>query len=670
MTHEEAAKQIEHLTERINYFSDQYYLKDVSKVTDYEFDILLEELIALENEYPDLKLNTSPTQRVGGALTKNFDSVIHEYPMLSLANTYSADELKQFDQRIIKILGDEPYEYFCELKFDGVAISLKYNNDQLKQGITRGDGVRGDDVTNNVRTIRTIPLATKIPIGTAFEVRGEIYMSKTSFEALNREREEASEELYANARNTASGTLKMQDSKIVAKRRLDCYVYSLLGEETPAMHSKSILQLQESGFNVSPTFALCDSIDEVLNYINKWETKRFDLDVETDGIVIKVDSHKQQRKLGFTAKNPRWAIAYKYKAENACTKLLGISYQVGRTGAVTPVAELDPVQLSGTTVKRASLHNANEIDRLDIRVGDMVFVEKGGEIIPKITGVDITQRQLNTHPTVYISTCPDCNTQLVREPGEAAHYCPNINGCPPQIKGRIQHFVHRKAMNIDSLGEKTIAQLFEHGLVKTPADLYLLKKEDILQLEGYKELSASNIIQGIENSKSTPFAGVLFALGIRHVGKTVAEKLATHFMDIDKLSAAPMEELINVEDIGEQIAISLINYFVDPTNQKEIRVLRDAGLIFKSQPANNLLSSSLTGKTFVISGVFSNYGRDELKLLIKRHGGKTLSSISSKLDYLIAGEKMGPAKRSKAEKLDIAIISEAEFEQMIELDDQ
>ena len=666
MTKEEAARRVETLTLQINRYNDKYYQEDISEVSDFEFDQLLQELINLETNFPELKLATSPSQRVGGAITKNFNTVVHDYPMLSLGNTYSEDDLREFDARVAKILEDEPYQYFCELKFDGVAISLKYKNGQLVQGVTRGDGTQGDEVTNNVRTIRTIPLSTKVPLHPNFEVRGEIYMSKTSFKALNNERDEASEERYANARNTASGTLKMQDSRVVAHRQLDCYVYSLLGNDIPPSHSDSIRQLEEMGFNVSPTFGQCNNIDEVLSYIVEWETKRLDLNVDTDGIVIKVDSHQQQTKLGFTAKNPRWAISYKYKAENACTKLLGITYQVGRTGAITPVAELDPVQLSGTTVKRASLHNANERSRLDIRIGDMVFVEKGGEIIPKITGIDQTQRNLNSEPTKYIDVCPECDTQLVREEGEAAHYCPNINGCPPQIKGRIEHFIHRKAMNIDSLGEKTIAQLFNNGLVRQPSDLYKLKSEDILGLDGFKELSAQNIIQGIEQSKSAPFEAVLFALGIRHVGKTVAEKLGAHFLTINNLQSANMEQLIEVEDIGDQIASSLTNYFADPLNQQELANLIAAGLNFKSEIDNTRISSALNDKSFVISGVFSNYGRNELKELIMQHGGKVLSAISGKLDYLLAGDSMGPSKRAKAEKLNIEIISERDFELMIE----
>jgi DNA ligase (NAD+) len=670
MTRNEAARKIETLTEQINTYNRKYYQEDVSVISDFEFDKLLEELIGLETEFPELKLSTSPSQRVGGTITKSFATVEHDFPMLSLSNTYSSEELKEFDNRVAKILGAEPYQYFCELKFDGVAISLKYKNGRLFQAITRGDGIKGDDVTTNVRTIRTIPLATRVPIHANFEVRGEIYMSKSAFEALNTEREEAGEERFANARNTASGTLKMLDSRVVAHRQLDCYVYSLLGNEIPPTHSDSIQQLQEMGFNVSPTFALCNSMSEVLDYISNWEIKRQDLDVETDGIVIKVNSHKQQSKLGFTAKNPRWAIAYKYRAESACTKLLGITYQVGRTGAITPVAELEPVQLSGTTVKRATLHNANEILRLGIRIGDMVFVEKGGEIIPKITGIDQTQRGIDSEPTEYITNCPECGTKLVREEGEAAHYCPNYNGCPPQIKGRIEHFIHRKAMNIDSLGEKTIAQLYEKDLVRRPSDLYKLTVTDILKLDGFKEISAQNIIDGIAKSKTAPFEAVLFALGIRHVGKTVAEKLAEHFLTIDNLSRATQKQLVEVDDIGEQIATSLINYFADPDNQQEIADLQSAGLKFVSEIENTRLSSALNGKTFVISGVFANYGRDTLKELIKQHGGKVLSAISGNLDYLLAGDNMGPAKKAKAEKLNINIISEQDFEQMIEGADQ
>ena len=670
MTEKDAAARIATLTEEINYYNQKYYDEDTSEITDFEFDQLLQELIDLESEFPNLKKGSSPTQRVGGTITKSFDTVVHQRPMLSLGNTYSEKDLKDFDARIAKTLGDEPYAYFCELKFDGVAISLKYEDGELVQGVTRGDGVRGDDVTNNVRTIRTVPLQAKDPLEGEFEVRGEVYLSKRSFLKLNEDRSNAGEILYANARNTASGTLKMQDSSIVASRKLDCYVYSLLGNNIPPTHSDSIMRLEKMGFNVSQTYAICESIEDVLDYINTWEEKRHTLDVETDGIVIKVNSHEQQDRLGYTAKSPRWAIAYKYKAENVATKLKGITYQVGRTGAITPVAELEPVLLSGTTVKRASLHNANEIARLDVRIGDTVLVEKGGEIIPKITGVVLSERPVNSQPTEYISECPECGTALVRLEGEAAHYCPNKTGCAPQIKGRIEHFIHRKAMDIDSLGEKTIAQLYNEGLVKSPADLYDLTKEDALGLDGFKELSASNLIKGIEQSKEASFESVLFALGIRHVGKTVAEKLAQHFRTMDALENASYEDLIEVDTIGDQIALSVKGYFDDPESQKEIARLKSVGLSFEIEAQDAPVSDTLSGKSFVISGVFENHSRDELKEMIKAHGGKVNSSISAKLDFLLAGDKMGPAKREKAEKLGIPILTENEFENMLAGTDQ
>ena len=670
MTEKDAAARIATLTEEINYYNQKYYDEDTSEITDFEFDQLLQELIDLESEFPNLKKGSSPTQRVGGTITKSFATVVHQRPMLSLGNTYSEKDLKDFDARIAKTLGDEPYAYFCELKFDGVAISLKYEDGELVQGVTRGDGVRGDDVTNNVRTIRTVPLQAKDPLEGEFEVRGEVYLSKRSFLKLNEDRSNAGEILYANARNTASGTLKMQDSSIVASRKLDCYVYSLLGNNIPPTHSDSIKRLEKMGFNVSQTYAICESIEDVLDYINTWEEKRHTLDVETDGIVIKVNSHEQQDRLGYTAKSPRWAIAYKYKAENVATKLKGITYQVGRTGAITPVAELEPVLLSGTTVKRASLHNANEIARLDVRIGDTVLVEKGGEIIPKITGVVLSERPVNSQPTEYISECPECGTALVRLEGEAAHYCPNKTGCAPQIKGRIEHFIHRKAMDIDSLGEKTIAQLYNEGLVKSPADLYDLTKEDALGLDGFKELSASNLIKGIEQSKEASFESVLFALGIRHVGKTVAEKLAQHFRTMDALEHASYEDLIEVDTIGDQIALSVKGYFDDPESQKEIARLKSVGLSFEIEAQDAPVSDTLSGKSFVISGVFENHSRDELKEMIKAHGGKVNSSISAKLDFLLAGDKMGPAKREKAEKLGIPILTENEFENMLAGTDQ
>ncbi len=669
MNAEQAKKEIEELTGKINHYNALYYQKDVSEISDYEFDQLLEKLISLEEAYPQFKYPDSPSQRVGGTITRNFETVYHTYPMLSLGNTYSREDLEDFDGRVRRGLQEEEYAYFCELKFDGVALSITYENGLLTRGVTRGDGTRGDDITGNVRTIRSLPLRVSGPaMPERFEVRGEAFMPNEVFRQLNREREDIGEEPYANARNTASGTLKMQDSTQVAKRKLDCFLYSILGEDLPfTTHSEGIKWLAETGFNVSPTYRLCRTIDDVFDYIEEWREKRKELPLETDGIVIKVDRLDQQEKLGFTAKSPRWAIAYKYKAENAATRLKDITYQVGRTGAITPVAELEPVLLAGTTVKRASLHNANEIERLDLRVGDMVFVEKGGEIIPKVTGVELTSRPADSKPVEYITHCPECGTELIRQPGEAQHYCPNTDGCPPQIKGRIEHFIQRKAMDIDSLGEKTIAQLYEAGLVKTPADLYFLTFEDIISLEGFKEKGTENLLKGIESSKKAPFEDVLFALGIRYVGQTVAEKLAAHFGTITALMNASEEELVSVPEIGERIAVSVVNFFSNPDHQKEIERLTEAGLQMETSSETTSPSSNLLeGKSFVISGVFSRYERDDLKELIKQNGGKVVSSISGKLDYLVAGDKMGPAKKEKAEKLGIPMISEEEFSEMIE----
>jgi DNA ligase (NAD+) len=668
MTSNEARKKIQDLTDQVNYHNDLYYQKNKTEISDFEFDQLLDQLYQLEKEFPALKQGDSPTQRVGGTITKEFPSVVHQYPMLSLGNTYSQQELEDFDARVAKGLDGDPYAYFCELKFDGVSISLIYENGLLIKGITRGDGVRGDDVIANVKTIRTLPLKIKNKnVPGKFEVRGEVFLPKKVFKQLNKDREDIGEETYANARNTASGTLKMQDSTEVAKRKLDCFIYYLLGEENKVQtHEESIKKIEAWGFQVSPTYKKCKNIGEVLQYIEHWEKRRNDLPLETDGVVIKVNNLDQQERLGFTAKSPRWAIAYKYKSESISTRLNGIIYQVGRTGAVTPVAELEPVLLAGTTVKRASLHNANEIARLDLRIGDFVFVEKGGEIIPKVTSVDLSKRDEKLKPVKYISKCPECGTALIRKEGEANHYCPNEKGCPPQIKGRIEHFIQRKAMDIDSLGEKTIGQLYELGLARTPADLYDLKKEDLLKLEGFKELSTKNLLQGIETSKSVPFESVLFAIGIRFVGKTVAEKLARHFKRIDSLALASYEQLMDTPEVGEKIAQSVFDFFRDKENQREIARLRKAGLQFESSfKEPDKVSNVLDGKSFVISGTFQNYDRDQLKDVIIAHGGKVLSSVSGKLDFLLAGENMGPAKREKADALGVKIIGEQEFEKML-----
>jgi len=667
MTPEQAKKEIHALSEKINYHNHLYYQKNKSEITDYDFDQMLEKLVSLEKQFPQFKEPHSPTQRVGGTITKEFPTVYHRFPMLSLGNTYSPTELEEFDGRVSRGLDGDPYEYFCELKFDGVSISLLYENSRLSKGVTRGDGVRGDDVTNNIKTIRSIPLILKgRDIPDTFEVRGEVFMPKEVFLKLNKERDDIGEERYANARNTTAGTVKMQDSTEVARRKLDCYAYSMLGASGIKTHEEAIKRLESWGFHVSPTYKKCKTIEAVLDYIRHWELKRLELPLETDGVVIKVNNLEQQEHLGFTAKSPRWAIAYKYKAQSISTKLNGVTYQVGRTGAVTPVAMLEPVFLAGTTVKRASLHNANEIARLDLRIGDYVFVEKGGEIIPKVTGVDTTRRKKNSEPIRYVDRCPECNSKLFRIEGEAAHYCPNINGCPPQIKGRIEHFIQRKSMDIDSIGERTIDQLYQLGLVKSPADLYDLRREDILRLEGFKDKSVKNLLEGIEKSKERPFENVLFAVGVRYVGKTVAEKLARYFRNIDQLAKASFEELVSAPEVGEKIARSVFEFFRKPENQVEIKRLKKAGLKFETDEKEPEKESELLAeKSFVISGVFKNYERDDLKDVILKNGGKVLSAVSGKLDYLVAGENMGPAKKEKAEKLGVTIISEVELEKML-----
>ncbi len=668
MSEREASNRIEILIDQINHYNDLYYQQDISEISDHQFDMLLEELTQLEKDYPQFKLDYSPTQRVGGTVTKNFATVTHKYPMLSLGNTYSIDELKEFDGRVKKLLGHQNYRYFCELKFDGVALSITFQNGILIQAVTRGDGWRGDDITANARTIKTLPLKIHQPdLPELFEVRGEVFMPNQVFRQLNIDREAAGESPLANPRNTASGTLKMQDSQVVAQRKLDCYVYSLMEEnQSYTTHSQSISALEKWGFNVSKTYGMCSNIEEVMDYIDRWEMLRLDLPLVTDGIVIKVDSFTDQQKLGFTAKSPRWAIAYKYKSENQQTVLRNISYHVGRTGAITPVANLEPVLLAGTTVKRASLHNANEIERLGLRIGDTVFIEKGGEIIPKITAIDLQKREADSKPVSFITECPECGTALQRQEGEAIHYCPNLKECPPQIKGRIQHFIQRSTMDIDSLGGRTIELLFNEGLLKTPADLFRLTYEDIFNLDGFKDLSTRNLLEGVENSKNASFERVLFALGIRYVGRTVAEKLAAYFKNIDNLATATLEELVEAPEIGDRIANSIQLFFQDPDNRQLVSQLKEAGLAFEvKQEAVNLVNAHLSGKSFVVSGVFESFGREEIKDTIKQYGGKVLSGISGNLDYLLAGDKMGPAKLKKAESLGVTIISEQDFISMI-----
>ncbi len=666
MNFEEAKIRIAALSTALHNHNHAYYTLSNPVISDFEFDQLLNELLALEKQYPDLISDNSPSQRVGGSITKNFQTVTHRYPMMSLGNTYNEQDLIDFDQRVKKQIEDD-FEYVCELKFDGLAIGLTYENGFLKQAVTRGDGSKGDDVTANVRTIKSIPL--QLPIGADypanFEVRGEILMHRTVFEQLNKDRDELGETAYANPRNFASGTLKMQDSKEVAKRNLDCFIYFFLTDNSSFKnHAESLNKLMSWGFKVSPTFAICKDISEVQQFIQKWEKERFDLSYDIDGVVLKVNNYDQQQELGFTAKSPRWAISYKYKAAEVETKLLSVSYQVGRTGAITPVANLQPVLLAGTTVKRASLHNADQIEKLDLYEGDVVKVEKGGEIIPKIMEVNKSKRDLFAQKIIYITECPECHTPLIRKAGEAHHYCPNELGCSPQVIGKMQHFTARKAMNIDSLGDETIEQLYKAGLILTIADIYELKnkKTAMLALDRFAEKSVDNIIAGIESSKKNAFEKVLFGLGIRYVGETVAKKLAAHFRTIDTLMQADFESLILVDEIGERIAESVLQYFSNPAQVQQINKLKHAGLNFESSSIEKVVEgASLKGLSFVISGVFSTFSREELKEKIEANGGKISSSISSKLNYLVAGDNMGPSKLQKATELGIKIISDEEL---------
>ena len=661
-------EQINQLTDKLNDLNFQYYQNSISKVTDIEFDKLLVQLRDLENQYPEFVREDSPTHRVGGTISKEFESVTHRFPMLSLGNTYSAKDLTDFDERVRKGLGEADYEYICELKFDGVALSMWYENGTLSRGVTRGDGVRGDDITANVKTIRTIPLnisAKNMPV--RFEVRGEGFMPLITFEALNKEREDIGEQLLANPRNAASGTFKMQDSGVVAKRKMDCYIYQFLSnDDVFSTHEESLIRMKEMGFNVSQTWEKCKNMEEVLAFISQWDKKRHMLPLNTDGIVIKLNSFAQRNILGYTAKSPRWAISYKYQSESVSTLLESVSYQVGRTGNITPVANLKPVLLAGTTVKRASIHNANEIIRLDLYLGDYVFVEKGGEIIPKITRVDLDKRSNNLVKVQFPITCPECGTELIRKDGEANHYCPNDKGCPPQIKGKIEHFIQRKALNIENLGTETIDMFYHKGLVKNPADLYDLKRENLLNLEGFKEKSIQNILSGVEKSKEIPFKQVLFGIGIRFVGATVAEKLAIYFNGIDNLAKATQEELLQVPEIGLRIAQSVVEYFQNTDNQEFIARLKAAGLQFTYNSVEIVVEGEgLAGKTFVISGTFQNFERDDLKIKIEANGGKVLSGVSGKLNYLIAGAEAGPSKLEKAQKLNVAVISEDDFIKML-----
>ena len=659
-------EKIEQLRKELREHNYNYYVLDNPTISDYEFDIKLKELQDLEAQHPELDDPNSPSIRVGGEVTKNFNTVVHENRMYSLDNSYSREDLLDWETRIKKLI-DGAIQYTCELKYDGASISLSYEKGRLVRAVTRGDGFQGDDVTANVKTIKSVPLQLKGDYPDKFDIRGEIVLPWEGFKKMNEERVEIGEEPYRNPRNTASGSLKIQDSAEVAKRPLLCLLYSLQGNNLPVKTQfESLEAARKWGFRVPKEAKLVSSIQEVLEFINYWDIHRHEMPYETDGVVIKVNSLDQQEELGYTAKAPRWAIAYKFKAEQVSTQLNSITYQVGRTGAITPVANLEPVELAGTTVKRASLHNADQIEKLDIRVGDEVFVEKGGEIIPKIIAVDLSKRPKNSEPTKYITHCPECETQLVRTEGEAQHYCPNYNGCKPQIIGRIQHFISRKAMDIEGLGGETVTLLVNEGLISDYSDLYELKKDQVMPLERMAEKSADNLIKGIEESKKIPFERVLYALGIRYVGETVAKKLAKHYKKIDSLALATQDDLINVDEIGVKIAESVNEFFNSEKNIRIVERLGNFGVqleISAEKLANQ--TNKLKGSSFVVSGVFESLSRDKLKKLIEDNGGKVSSSISSKTNYVVAGDNMGPSKKAKAESLKIPIISEFDFLQMI-----
>ena len=658
---------MEELTRLLDYHSHKYYIENSPEISDFEFDALLRELQELEAKHPEAVDPNSPTRRVGSDLMSEFQSVEHRYPMQSLANTYSMEELGEWIDRIVKEIG--LVEFVCELKFDGTAISLCYENGALLRAVTRGDGRRGDDVTNNVRTIRTVPLRLHGEGYPAlFEIRGEIIMPYASFDRLNQERESAGEPLFANPRNAAAGTLKNQSSQVVAHRGLDCILYQLAGDNLPfATHAENIEAARSWGFNISKHTAICRSREEIEHFITYWDSERKLLPYATDGIVIKVNSYANQRTLGSTAKAPRWAVAYKFQAEKALTKLLSVDFQVGRTGAITPVANLVPVQLAGTVVKRASIHNADQIAMMDIRIGDMVYVEKGGEIIPKITGVELSERTADSKPFEYITHCPECGSELVRDEGEAKHFCPNSAECKPQIIGRIEHFVKRKAMDIEGLGGETIELLWENGLVHNIADIYHLDPIRLSQLPRLGEKSAANIIEGVKASKSVPFERLLFALGIRFVGETTAKNLATHFRTLDAIMTASAEELIEAEEVGDKIAAAIVDHFSQEENRAIVEALREAGLCFEVEERTKS-SNALAGKSIVISGKFEGYSRDDMKALVEAHGGKNLAAVSANVDFIVAGDNMGPAKRQKAEKLGVKILTESEFMALIASD--
>ena len=662
-------KRIDALSEELHQHNYNYYVLNSPTISDYEFDMKLKELQSLEDAYPEFRSPNSPTQRVGSDINQEFRQVAHRYPMLSLANTYNKEEVRDFYERVSTGLDGENFEICAELKFDGLSISLTYIDGELTQAVTRGDGNVGDDVTANIRTIRSIPLKLREGAGYPheFEIRGEVLMPWTSFEALNAEREAREEPLFANPRNAASGTLKSQKSELVASRKLDAYLYYLLGDQVPTdgTHYGNMQLCREWGFKVSDNMRLCKTLEDIYEFIDYWDTERKNLPVATDGIVLKVNSLRQQTHLGYTAKSPRWAIAYKFKAERACTRLDSVTYQVGRTGAITPVANMQPVQLAGTTVRRASLHNADIIAELDLHIGDMVYVEKGGEIIPKVVGVDKSQRPEGAEKVQFITHCPECGAELIRYEGEAAHYCPNDTSCAPQIKGRIEHFISRKAMNIDSLGPETVDDYYSRGLIHDCADLYRLRVEDINGQDGTREKSARKIIDGIQNSLNVPFERVVFAIGIRFVGETTAKLIARRFRSMEALSTATLAELTDTEGIGPAIAGSIVRFFKDEKNLDIIHRLAEAGVKMETGEEAQPQSDKLTGKTIVISGVFTRHSRDEYKALIERHGGKNSGSISSKTSFILAGDNMGPAKLEKANKLGVEIINEEDFLQII-----
>lgn len=659
---------IQALREELEHHNYNYYVLDNPTISDFEFDQKLKELQKLEAENPQFFDANSPSQRVGGGLIKNFETVAHERRMYSLDNTYSKDEVIEWEKRIKRALGEIPIVYTCELKYDGASISITYENGKISRAVTRGDGFQGDNVTTNIKTVRSVPLRLKgKDFPDKFEIRGEIILPLDGFEKMNAALVEIGETPYANPRNTASGSLKLQDSAEVAKRPLDCLLYNVVGDRLPfRTQFESLEAARQWGFKVPKEAQLCTGLDQVFEFVDYWETHRHNLPYETDGVVIKVNEYQYQDELGYTAKSPRWAVAYKYKAEQVSTRLNSISYQVGRTGAITPVANLEPVALAGTVVKRASLHNADQIEKLDIRIGDEVFVEKGGEIIPKIIAVDLSKRPEHAKPVHYLTHCPECGTELIRNIGEAQHYCPNFYGCPPQIIGRIQHYISRKAMDIEGLGGETVALLFHNGLVQNYADLYDLTVDQVIPLERMAQKSAENLINGIEKSKTVPFENVLFALGIRYVGETVAKKLAKHYKTIDNLAAASLMDLILVDEIGERIAQSVVSFFDNQENRNIIERLKNYGVqLALVERVNPNATNKLEGKSFVVSGVFSEFSRDGIKQAVEDNGGKILGSISAKTDYVLAGENMGPAKLEKATKLGIAIISEQDFIKML-----